>query len=130
MKLTGSQWKRISAYIPEHIVEEIELDNYVASLKGERCRVKLKKQDGSFIEQDGEKLSEHYFITYPCEGAPSDKTRCLNHSSGYLVYLGKNRKSILELWSKIKDLNIHLEFDKLKESSDFNSFVEIVRGHK
>ncbi len=132
IKLNDRQWKNIKSYIPKNIAEEIELDIYLSSLKFSKIDVMITTENKK-IKVVGEKLNDIWSIT-PVVGIDGKieygkRTKVLTHSpSGLKVGEFRNRKDILRLWDKIKDLDIHYEdTDKLSSSKDFYTFTKIVR---
>ena len=129
MKLTQKQWNEIKKLIPEELENDILLSNIP---KGKGITLNLKTEKNIDFTVVGERLSEFLAITPSIrKGVAQKRERRITHISSGLAFGVGSRKEMLQLFEKIKNLDIDWDTETgLFGSSDFGKLQNIVCNSK
>ena len=109
IKLTNSEWKKITNYIPLELLEEIEERKVQDSVKGEKIDVQITMANGKKKTIPGEKISPVWAITPALYKNSTKKFHKVRKSftyipSGESLVICKNRRACLSMWKELKNI--------------------------
>lgn len=129
VKLTQKQWNEIKKLISEELENDILLSNIP---KGKGIKINLKVDKNIDFVVIGEQLSEFLAITPSIRDEVAQKReRSITHIPSGLAFGVGSRKDMLQLFEKIKDLDIDWNTEaNLIKSPDFDKLREAVCNSK
>ena len=126
--ITDSELNQLFEFAPVELVDQITKRLIAKSFKGEMQDLELNMGPGEPVTVRAEQLSEHWFITPTLkrDKKPHRIRRSVTHLSGLRLCSLKNRTKAVQLWNKIKDLDIHYSDPNVHEWPDVNQLRSIV----